>query len=327
MKLTIGTFNLNNLFSRYNFKSSISKIKKPDSEDSVVYNFEDTDVYKIRKFNGNLIKPKAYNETVKIANTIKAMNVDVLAVQEVEDINILKQFNQYHLGSQGFEYVTLIEGNDPRLIDVGILSKYPVGGVTSWQHAWYENDQNNEKEKKIFSRDLMQADIYNESRSKKLLTVFNTHLKSNFVSYNDDNPDEAAAKNNLRRSKQAFTIGRIIEAETRPNSSYVLVGDMNDSVGSANLQGFNNNPELNMSNALSDLQEVGSMNYTKYQPPDKFWTHRYNASAGIYNYELYDQIWISPSLAPKLEGSWVKRRKRVGGDGSDHDPTWIELKI
>ena len=206
MKITIGTFNLNNLFSRYNFKSSISKIKKSDDEGSVVYNFEDTDVYKIRKFNGKLIKPKAYAETLKIADTIKSMNVDVLAVQEVEDINILKQFNKYHLGTDGFDYVTLIEGNDPRLIDVGILSKYPVGGVTSWQHAWFNDEENNIKENKIFSRDLLQVDIYNSTKSKKLLTIFNTHLKSNFVSYRDDDPDGASAKNNLRRSKQAFTI-------------------------------------------------------------------------------------------------------------------------
>ena len=264
MKIKIGTFNLNNLFSRYNFKSNISKIKKPGSDGSVVYSFEDTDVYKIRKFNGNLIKPKAYAETVKIADTIKAMNLDVLAVQEVEDIHILKQFNQHHLGTEGFEYVTLIEGNDPRLIDVGVLSKLPVGGVTSWQHAWYKNDETGTKEKKIFSRDLLQIDIYNSSRSKKLLTIFNTHLKSNYVSYKDDDPEGASAENDLRRSKQSSTIGRIIDAETRPNSNYVVVGDMNDSADAETLYGFSQNHKLNLFDALSEAEEIGKMNYTKY---------------------------------------------------------------
>ena len=326
MKITVGTFNLNNLFSRYNFRANISKLKNPSVEGTVIYTFDNDEGYKLRKFRGRLIKPKAYAETVKIADTIKAMNVDVLAVQEVEDIGILKYFNQHHLGTSRFEYVTLIEGNDARLIDVGVLSRYPVGGVTSWQHAWYV-DENNNKEKKIFSRDLLQLDIYNQTRSKKLFTVFNTHLKSNFVPYNSPDPDSASDYNNLRRSKQAMTIGRIIESETRPNSNYVLMGDMNDTPDSEFLKGFNDNSELNLVSALTDLQEIGSMNYTKYPPADQFWTHRFNAGPGDYQYDLYDQIWVSPSLSDNLEGSWVARRKKVGGDGSDHDPVWIELNI
>ena len=102
---------------------------------------------------------------------------------------------------------------------------------------------------------------------------------------------------------------------------------MNDSINSINLSGFNNNQGINLSNALAGLTEVGNMNYTKYPPADIFWTHRYNAAPGIYNYELYDQIWISPALKRKFVGAWVKRRKKVGGDGSDHDPVWIELNI
>ena len=45
------------------------------------------------------------------------MDVDVLAVQEVEDIDTLKAFNRDNL-SKMYRYVTLIEGNDGRLIDV-----------------------------------------------------------------------------------------------------------------------------------------------------------------------------------------------------------------
>lgn len=62
------------------------------------------------------------------------MDLDVLAVQEVEDIDTLRQFGRDDLGGL-YPHVVLIEGNDPRLIDIGLLSKLPVGGVTSWQHA------------------------------------------------------------------------------------------------------------------------------------------------------------------------------------------------
>jgi hypothetical protein len=49
----------------------------------------------------------------------------------------------------------LIDGNDPRLIDVGLLSKRPFGGVTSWQFA----GDPAEPTLPVFSRDLLQVEI------------------------------------------------------------------------------------------------------------------------------------------------------------------------
>jgi hypothetical protein len=62
------------------------------------------------------------------------MDLDVLAVQEVEDVDTLRQFARDDLGGLN-PHVVLIEGNDLRLIDIGLVSKLPLGGVTSWQHV------------------------------------------------------------------------------------------------------------------------------------------------------------------------------------------------
>ena len=85
--------------------------------------------------------------------------------------------------------------------------------------------------------------------------------------------------------------------------------------------------ELGLSDALENMVEIGVMNNTKYKPENHFWTHRFSPKSGIYHYNLYDQIWISPALSLKLIGAAVERRKSVSGDGSDHDPVWIELKL
>jgi hypothetical protein len=45
---------------------------------------------------------------------------------------------RFHLGRL-YPHVTLIEGNDARF-DVGVLSKLPLGGVTSWQHQVHPAD-------------------------------------------------------------------------------------------------------------------------------------------------------------------------------------------
>ncbi len=50
---------------------------------------------------GNLVRTKSEAETFERARRIKdVMNADVLAVQEVEHIDILKQFNREHRRGQ-----------------------------------------------------------------------------------------------------------------------------------------------------------------------------------------------------------------------------------
>jgi hypothetical protein len=34
-----------------------------------------------------------------------------------------------------------------------------------------------------------------------------------------------------------------------------------------------------------------------------------------------DQVWLSPALATKLDSAFIERRTKLGGDGSDHDPS------
>lgn len=319
MKITVGTFNLNNLFSRFNFKSNISSIK---SGSQVSYTFDKDDHFKIRYFQGKLIKPKSESSSLEVAARIKEMNLDILCVQEVEDVGVLKQFNKDYLGTSKYPFTVLIEGNDPRFIDVGILSRYPIGGITSWKEARTAGET-----KTVFSRDLLQVEILNQARNKRLFTLFNTHLKSNFVQRNASNPEEEIAKNGERRRTQSAAIAKIIKSETRPSSSFVLLGDMNDTPDSVFLEPFTTDTELKFTNALANMVEIGEMNHTKYPPADHFWTHRFNPQSGVYHYNLYDQIWISNALVDNFTGAWVDRRKKVGGNGSDHDPVWIELDI
>ncbi len=225
MDVTVGTFNLRNLFSQYNFKAKIDEIISSDGgtlNGELKYEFGYADIWTIRKYQGSLVKGKQQAETEKIAQRIKDMNVDVLAVQEVEDLDTLHQFNRDYLGSL-YRYCVLVEGNDPRLIDVGILSTLPVGGVTSWKHAVHPSDPT----RSVFGRDLLEVEILNPSRSKTLFRIFNNHLKSHFVGAG---METAAGRqsNDERRTRQAEMVAEIVKARTRPGSSFIVLGDMND---------------------------------------------------------------------------------------------------
>lgn len=149
----VGTFNLNNLFSRYNFQGEIQAIAAGDNTVEAVYQFTDPTSYRLRTFMGRLVKGKDAEDTVRIATRIPAIDLDVLAVQEVEDIGTLNRFVIDNLGSL-YAHVVLLEGDDPRLIDVTLLSKLPLGAVTSWQRAVHPSDPN----APVFGRDLLQVE-------------------------------------------------------------------------------------------------------------------------------------------------------------------------
>ena len=134
------------------------------------------------------MKGKDPAETAKLVERISEINVDVLAIQEAEDIDTLREFVRDDLDGL-YRYVVLVEGNDPRLIDVGLLSKVPLGAITSWQTI----PDPAAPSRRLFSRDLLQVEVLRASGSARLLTVFVTHLKSHFVPFME--PDAVAAGN------------------------------------------------------------------------------------------------------------------------------------
>lgn len=54
---------------------------------------------------------------------------DILVMPEVENLRVLKEFNEKHLKEMKFQTVVLLEGEDERGIDVGLLSKFPLSGT------------------------------------------------------------------------------------------------------------------------------------------------------------------------------------------------------
>lgn len=322
MSITVGTFNLNNLFSRFNFQAEIGQAPAEDLG-GITLTF-DQDQFQARTFMGRLVRAKDADDSIEVARRIREiMNVDVLAVQEVEHIDILRQFNRDFLGGL-YPHVILIEGNDRRLIDVGILSKLPVGPIVSHQTAVHPDEPNT----RVFSRDLLQVEIM-KPNGKKLFNLYNTHLKSHFVAIGQD-PVQGAIQANARRRRQAETIARIISRMERPNSSFLLVGDMNDPPDSVSLSPMLTVDGQLLVNALENPQETRPPKAeTQGQgpgPQSSVWTHRFNPPGPEFpEYQLIDQIWVSQQLAPRLGAAHIDRRRKHGGDGSDHDPAWVEL--
>lgn len=321
MIVKVGTFNINNLFSRFNFKGRVDAIRDGDTTLNATYTFDDPSDYTLRTFMGRLVLEKDENRRNKVADRIKEMDLDVLALQEVEDLATLEQFNRVDLARK-YPYRILVEGNDPRLIDVAVLSRLPIGAVTSWRFASHKA----EPDYPIFSRDLLEVEVYDEKRKKRLFTLFNTHLKSQYLAPSE-NPVTGKQRADLTRTRQAEVAARVMEARTRPNSPFLLLGDMNDVIASPCLAAIAQSSALGLVDGLANPRETRSAHDDNPPPAGPAWTHRFKESGKPARYDLFDQIWLSPALAAQQTGAWIHRRANLTGEGSDHDPAWVELDL
>jgi endonuclease/exonuclease/phosphatase family metal-dependent hydrolase len=356
MDVTLGTFNLNNLFGRWNLyvaapppptRASAAREARPAAQPATapprdwlqqapaldgrpgartrarlpdVRVIIEGDVtpegikWRTNPYTGKVVYQKTEAARRALAERIKAIDVDVLALQEVENIEALEAFvdeGRLH----DYLHLVLVEGNDERLIDVGVISRLPIGAVTSWRHRTYQNRRG----RPIFSRDLLQVEVLAEDRKRLLFTLFVNHLKSKLAEDENERRD-----GNRRRRRQAETIAAVIR-ERPPRSPYVVLGDMNDAPDSSRLQPLR---ELGLLDALADPDETGGPYPADDpdQPKTKAWTHRYRARRRT-DYELFDQIWLSPDLAGKQSGAWIHRRTSREGDATDHDPPYVAFSL
>ncbi len=301
--IRIGTFNCENLFARYKFKTSrsIQNITKEgwDVNDTKFGKFDKT----VRTLTGQ---------------AIKKINADVIALQEVENLEVLRRFRSKFLGgSRNYPHALVIDSYDPRKIDVAFLSRYPITHVRTHQ------DHKNKKKSKVFSRDCLEVDI---DFKGDLITLYANHFKSMMG---------GRKKTRARRMDQAKAVKAIIKSRfgtKAGNHPFIVLGDLNDYM-KTDSQG---SPGINSIVKWNQVENV-----VNRLPDDERWTHFYPRNK---SYHQLDYILVSKSLAKKVKKVAIERRgipkraerftgkrfKNVGKNdpkASDHCPVVIELKI
>jgi endonuclease/exonuclease/phosphatase family metal-dependent hydrolase len=312
MPLTVGTFNLNNLFSRWNFKASIDEYEQGSWP---VLKKEDG--FWVRRYKGTLIQAKSGAMTERIAARIRQAEPDVLACQEVEDHEVLQQFREEHLGAR-YPWQVLVEGNDPRLIDVAVISRLPLGEVRSHQH-WVHPGLASEP---VFRRDLLQVEVLSEDRRRRLFWIFVAHLKSRFVDWRIRDPDaRARARQEAARLRtlEAEAIAAIAASRTGPQELYVVCGDLNDTPTSPALASL-------LGPGPGSLELVNLVG--RDVPEEDRWTTSHKDTGDDRRFEQIDYLLVPPWAAERASRTRIDRR-RTGvtvPDGSDHDPVYCELE-
>mgnify|MGYP000897809475 CR=1 FL=1 len=241
------------------------------------------------------MKKDVINEvaTRNTAQVVRDVNPDILAVIECEGRHALKEFSQQLLplvGGQTYENIMLIDGNDDRGIDVGLLVRN--GLHIGWMQS-HVDDKTTVGEY-VFSRDCAEYGV--RTKSHETVWVLVNHFKSKGYGSQDSS--------NRKRWLQAESVRRILERMEAEKAALIAVaGDFNDTPDSA---------------ALAPL-----LTETKFK--DVFTHPAFDAGgrAGTFGRcaatDKIDYILLSPALYERVKSGGVWRK---GIWGPNKKPAW-----
>lgn len=266
------------------------------------------------------LKTEPVNETASAntARVVGAVNADVLGVVEAEDRTTLKLFNKNVLppvGAALYEHVMLIDGNDERGIDVGILTRsaYPIVSIRSNVDATDDTGI-------VFSRDCAEYEIRLPAGGSVWVMV--NHFKSKGFG--------SQAGSDAKRKRQATYVRKLYDAHLLAGHNLVaVIGDLNDSP--------DRDPLSPLLSAGSTLRDVST--HAQFDDGGRPGTHG-NCTAA----SKLDYILLSPDLYSTVQAGGVERRGMWGGvngtlwphfpeikseldAASDHAALWAELLI
>lgn len=224
--------------------------------------------------------------TQHTAMVIRDVDAHVLAVIEADNRVALRDFSSILLsqaGASAYEHVMLIDGNDNRGIDVGILTRkgYDIEGIRS--HV-----DDGTPPSRIFSRDCPEYTIRTPGGERIVVLV--NHLKSKGFG--------VQSVNNARRRAQAEAVAKIYRRIRKAGQRNVaVVGDMNDTPDSSPMQ------PLVQDTDLRDIFE--HPNFVSDGRPGTF-------GNGAKSSKI-DYILLSPALFNKVTAGGVFRKGVWGG--------------
>lgn len=261
----------------------------------------------------DLIQAPAIENTGRIINELKA---DILCLVEVESRPVLRRFNETILKEAPYPHAMLIDGNDERGIDVGMLCRRPLLDLRS-----HVDDLDPASGRPVFSRDCAQFEI--DIAGPHHLWVLVNHFKSRGYG--------SKTSNDARRKRQAERVATILRQFDLAQQYVVVAGDFN---------------ELPESDSLAPLLKLAGLRnaFDKLPAGADRWTHRDDAAPS--KNDQIDYLLISEGFWPHLRavgierhGIWATAQKTrakypplttVTGDSnsaSDHAAVWADFDL
>jgi endonuclease/exonuclease/phosphatase family metal-dependent hydrolase len=256
---------------------------------------------------------------IAITNTgkvIAEVNADIIGIVEAEDRISLDKFNKLvlkNVGGVDYKHVMVIDGNDERGIDVGIMTKtgYTISSIVS--HI-FDEDLNG---KKIFSRDCPEYLVTTPNNEK--IWVLPNHFKSKFGG-------DTAPSRNKRKAQSERTAAIYNDLVSQGYDKIIVMGDLNDTPASLAIK-----PLFDLTN-LKEVTDHPTFDSGMYSGKGTYGTGT--------DINKIDYILLSPNLFARVtaaglyrKGAWTASGrwdmfpdlKREIHAASDHHLIWCEI--
>lgn len=187
--------------------------------------------WNVENFFDNVNDPETFDDVAStsemlrkvedVGRVLRALDADVVVLQEVENIDLLDRLADGPLDGLGYDDRVLVDSFDPRGINVGVMSRYGVGNVAS--HTGEPFPAADGSRTYGWARDALEIFISPKGHDILIMTV-------HFRSMRDG--AEAAA----HRLAEALQARRIVDRRVEFGQEHIIVaGDFNDVPGSATL--------------------------------------------------------------------------------------------
>lgn len=258
-----------------------------------------------------------------LADTIRALDADILALQEIESEAALTEFRDTYLSDLGYTHLASIDAGDERGIEQAVLSRFPITDIKNWPQRdlggthpdkWGNADNWHAGEPMRFHRSPLRVTIEIPARAAGApdadpytLTLFVVHAKS-------------GRPGTYWRNAEAIGLREILiqDRAANPTQNTAILGDFNAALTADSLQTLTT---AGYSDALADV----------FTPGDRFHTHESG--------RRIDFILINPNLAAELvahsgfvlgtpalpDGLDYRDPYRPEGYASDHYPVAIDI--
>jgi endonuclease/exonuclease/phosphatase family metal-dependent hydrolase len=287
--LSFTTFNVNNLYVRYGFsdtypgdRSSLSRDEREELAEATGWFLPGRAPFGRLTQRMRLSSPERRACIAKLLREPTGNAPEIAVFQEVESIDALRLLNQ-RLGL-GYSESLVIDGNDPRNIDVGVLSKVPILDIRTHINEPAGNGF-------LFSRDCLEVEF--DIGGSETMTLFVNHMKSKYAEFPSGatTAQKAAirAAGHARRQLQAERVLELVKerfAGRMSTALFAVVGDFNDTAES---------PYLDALFGYSWMDDV----IERHLPdPAQRWTHRWK---GRNRLSQIDHVLVSRALRGRID--------------------------